>query len=219
MADNTIKVTVLEGVSASLSALGLPLPVCLQLQLSGLKLSEAMWTAKSSSAGFSVSLFWPSLEQQVGGVVTAIPKRKKRRRRHKAKTCTTPGSPVAHLLAAEVCESKVPQDPTPISTHHDKSSGNQKAESGSGDVVAVDETDDEQWTRVERRRRKKRQVPLRILKRRYRPPDAFATLLKGELDQLTSSDNESLCSSPAHETSPVTLSPPISSRLRARTKK
>ena len=153
MADNTIKVTVLEGVSASLSALGLPLPVCLQLQLSGLKLSEAMWTAKSSSAGFSVSLFWPSLEQQVGGVVTAIPKRKKRRRRHKTKTCTTPGSPVAHLLAAaEVCESKVPQDPTPISAlHHDKSSGNwQKAESGSGDVVAVDETDDEQWTRVER---------------------------------------------------------------------
>ena len=84
-------------------------------------LSEAMWTAKSSSAGFSVSLFWPSLEQQVGGVVTDIPKRKKRRRRHKAKTCTTPGSPVAHLLAAEVCESKVPQDPTPISAHHDKS--------------------------------------------------------------------------------------------------
>ena len=35
MADNTIKVTVLEGVSASLSALGLPLPVCLQ-QLSAL---------------------------------------------------------------------------------------------------------------------------------------------------------------------------------------
>ena len=153
--------TVLEGVSASLSALGLPLPVCLQLQLSGLKLSEAMWTAKSSSAGFSVSLFWPSLEQQVGGVVTAIPKRKKRRR-HKAKT--TPGSPVAHSLAAEVCESKVPQDPTPISVHRDKSSGNQKAESGSGDVVSVDETDDEQWTRVERRRKKKRQVPLRILK-------------------------------------------------------
>ena len=65
MADNTIKVTVLEGVSASLSALGLPLPVCLQLQLSGLKLSEAMWTAKSSSAGFSVSLSGQALSSRL----------------------------------------------------------------------------------------------------------------------------------------------------------
>ena len=32
----------------------------LQHQQSGLKLADALWTAKSSGSGFSVSLFWPS---------------------------------------------------------------------------------------------------------------------------------------------------------------
>ena len=42
---------VLEGNFASLSAAGFPLSLSLQLQESALKLFDAMWTAKSTTAG------------------------------------------------------------------------------------------------------------------------------------------------------------------------
>ena len=76
MADKAIKVAVLEGDFASLCALGFPLSLSLQLQQSCLRLNEAMWTAKSTSGGFSVSFFWPApdLKSQVQ------PKKRKRRR-------------------------------------------------------------------------------------------------------------------------------------------
>ncbi len=54
-----IKVAVLEGYFASLSALGFPMPLTLQLQQSDLRLNAAIWRAQSSKAGFSVSFFWP----------------------------------------------------------------------------------------------------------------------------------------------------------------
>ena len=50
MADRSIRVAVLEGDFASLSAAGFPLSLSLQLQESALKLSDAMWTAKSTAA-------------------------------------------------------------------------------------------------------------------------------------------------------------------------
>ena len=59
MADS-IKVVVLENDFAVLCRLGLPVSLSLQLQQSGLKLADALWTARSSGSGFSVSLFWPS---------------------------------------------------------------------------------------------------------------------------------------------------------------
>ena len=59
MADS-IKVVVLEADFGALSRLGLPISLSLQLQQSGLKLEDALWTARSSGSGFSVSLFWPS---------------------------------------------------------------------------------------------------------------------------------------------------------------
>ena len=52
--DRAIKVAVLEGDFAAICGLGLPFSLSLQLQSSDLKLSEAMWTAKSSSSGFSI---------------------------------------------------------------------------------------------------------------------------------------------------------------------
>ena len=55
MVDKIIKVSVLEGDLAQLSA---PLPLFIQLQLSCLKIDEAMWTARSTPGGFSVNLFW-----------------------------------------------------------------------------------------------------------------------------------------------------------------
>ena len=56
MADRAIKVA---GYFASLSALGFPMLLTLQLQQSDLRLNAAMWRAQSSKAGFSISFFWP----------------------------------------------------------------------------------------------------------------------------------------------------------------
>ena len=50
VADRKIRVAVLEGEFSKLCGLGLPLSPCLQLQLSGVKLSDALWTAKSSAS-------------------------------------------------------------------------------------------------------------------------------------------------------------------------
>ena len=76
---------VLEGDFASLSALGFPLALSLQLQQSCLRLTDAMWTAKSTNGGFSVCLFWPAPDLKSG--VEA--KRKRRRRRAKANKLVT----------------------------------------------------------------------------------------------------------------------------------
>ena len=89
MADRAIKVAVLEGDFAALSNVGLPLSVSLQLQKMGLKLSTALWTVKSTSFGFSVSLFWPNESVTVGR------RKRRRRRRAKAKTLGTLGTNAA----------------------------------------------------------------------------------------------------------------------------
>ena len=74
MVDRAIKVAVLEGDFAAICDLGFPFSLSLQLQSCDLKLSEAMWTAKSSS---SVSLYWPS-----GALTEKVePKRKRRHRK------------------------------------------------------------------------------------------------------------------------------------------
>ena len=90
MADRAIKVAVLEGDFAALSNLGLPLSVSLQLQEMGLKLSTALWTVRSTSSGFSVSLFWPNESVTVGR------RKRRRRRRAKAKTLGTLGTNAAN---------------------------------------------------------------------------------------------------------------------------
>ena len=80
-ADKPIRVSVLEGDFAVMSSIGLPLSLCVQLQVSCLKLNEALWTARSTPDGFSVSLFWPApAPEKVDGS-----RRKKRRKRRRAK--------------------------------------------------------------------------------------------------------------------------------------
>jgi hypothetical protein len=74
-------VAVLEGEFAALRNLGLPLSVSLQLQEMGLKLSTALWTVRSTSSGFSVSLFWPN--------DTGVTVGRHKRRRAKAKSLGT----------------------------------------------------------------------------------------------------------------------------------
>ena len=83
MVDRAIKVAVLEGDFAAICDLGLPFSLSLQLQSSDLKLSEALWTVKSSNTGFSVSLYWPS------GAVTEKMKPKKRKHRKRPKASKT----------------------------------------------------------------------------------------------------------------------------------
>ena len=60
MVDRAIKVAILARRFCSHVWLRFPLALSFQLQKNALKLSEALWTAKSSGSGFSVSLFWPS---------------------------------------------------------------------------------------------------------------------------------------------------------------
>ena len=58
---NRIRVSVIEGYYLSLQEAGLPLSVCIQLQECKLSLRHAQWTARQTSSGFSVSLFWPGV--------------------------------------------------------------------------------------------------------------------------------------------------------------
>ena len=104
MADRAIHVAVLEGYFASLTTLGLPMPLSLQLQQSNLRLEKAMWTARSTRTGFSVSLFWPFADSSQTELKQKMKKRRRRNRR-KAKATTnlnnnnlapsTPGSCVS----------------------------------------------------------------------------------------------------------------------------
>ena len=80
MADRAIRVAVLVGDFASLCTLGFPLSLGVQLQQSCLKLSEAQWSARSSSGGFSVSFF-----RTVPENMKVQPRKKKRKRRHRGK--------------------------------------------------------------------------------------------------------------------------------------
>ena len=80
MADKPIKVIILEGDFASLTAYGFCMAISLQLQQSCLSLSDAMWTAKSTNGGFSVSLFWPTPAPELKSDAQVKRKRKRRRR-------------------------------------------------------------------------------------------------------------------------------------------
>ena len=62
----------------------------LQLQQSALKLSEAMWTAKSTSNGFSVSFFWPchGVSSKQPCIRSEKPKKRQKKRKVKAKSCS-----------------------------------------------------------------------------------------------------------------------------------
>ena len=74
---------VLEGDYAELCSLGLPLSLSLQLQCMNLKLSGALWSAKSSASGFSVSLYWPTTDTTHGAPVKVKKARKNRKHRRK----------------------------------------------------------------------------------------------------------------------------------------
>ena len=113
MAQEPIYVVVLEGAYARLKAAGLPLPVCMQLQDLGVRLSDARWTARQSDGGFSVSLFWSSpCCPPIYPVGDVLKPTKRRRRSKRPNNNTKPGvdSGVVVRMSerAEVAESPEP---------------------------------------------------------------------------------------------------------------
>ena len=102
MADRAIHVAVLEGYFATLTTLGLSVPLSLQLQQSDLRLESAMWTAKSTRTCFSVSLFWP-----VNSAIELKKAKKRRRNKRKAKAIIDFNSNVGPSAPGS-CVSKVP---------------------------------------------------------------------------------------------------------------
>ena len=79
MADTRISAAFpFEGVYGDLARLGLPIPIVVSLELQTLTLESAIWNARCSHAGFSVTLFWPTWEN-----VSRDNKRKRTRWRKK----------------------------------------------------------------------------------------------------------------------------------------
>ena len=91
---------VLEGDFAYLCVAGFPLSPSMQLQTGGLKFADAMWTAKSSTGGFSVSFFWPSVssKQPVNIKVKKQKRRKRERGRQRPREVLSVGILMLKLL-------------------------------------------------------------------------------------------------------------------------
>ena len=85
---NQSRLAVLEGDYAELCGLGLPLSLSVQLQCLNLSLSGALWSAKASASGFSVSLYWPTADT----TRKVAEKAKKTRKKRKRKCKQAPGS-------------------------------------------------------------------------------------------------------------------------------
>ena len=103
MADRAVRVAVLEGYFASLSTLGFPMSLSLQLQQSDLRLERAMWTAKSSKTGFSVNFFWPVANHGVSSLKRTNKRRKNRRKAkvtHKKNNTAIPTTTTTASLGA-----------------------------------------------------------------------------------------------------------------------
>ena len=108
MADKPIKVALLEGDFAVLSLLGFPLGLTIQLQQSNLNLADALWTAKSSKSGFSVSFYWPA---QV--TVSKTKRKRKRRKSKQAKAFINAVSASSHKEVTSKPDSKVQRELSP----------------------------------------------------------------------------------------------------------
>ena len=119
---DSIKVVVLENEFADLCRLGLPVSLSLQLQQSGMKLADALWTARSSRIGFSVSLFWPSdirtskQRRRKGKAVKTARKDNKKNRKNTKVLATTSDTSAATATAANQPETPInTQQPVPSS--------------------------------------------------------------------------------------------------------
>ena len=87
MAAPSADVPALKSAFHALNECGLPLSVCIHLQMCGLHLKNALWTARQTTTGFSVNLFWPSW------LPTNNNKRNNNKRRRKPRKKKKPSSP------------------------------------------------------------------------------------------------------------------------------
>ena len=93
MAANTkVRVAVIDGHYVSLEEHGVPLPVCIQLHQHRLDLHDAQWTARHSTGGFSVSFFWPTLNNSKPVKSTIKKRRKKVIKQSQSKSALTASS-------------------------------------------------------------------------------------------------------------------------------
>lgn len=224
--EKAIKVAVLEGDFATLVGLGFPLSLSIQLQESCLTLRKALWTAKSTNSGFSVSLFWPAPELKD----KHQPKRRRRRRAKATKLvpATTsmddkpspkPLNPSAKTISLpSVMEAPINATQTsatsPPSKHY-SSSPTLHSVSKSDLEKSSDSKDEEKWTKVSCRRRKKAHLPpcwkLRFpvhLQACLQTPSGSSSNTEG------SSNGEE---SDVNETSPHTVTP-VAARTRSKLK-
>ena len=72
-----------------------------QLQLAGLKLSEALWMAKSSSTDFSISLFWPVQQSRTHMASTSQSQVKLKSQRKKKRRPRKKHKATAHVKSAQ----------------------------------------------------------------------------------------------------------------------
>ena len=154
-----------------------PLPLCIQLQLSCLRIDEAMWTARSSPGGFSVNLFWPAPVPEKNDVQHKK-RRKRRRRRTKARSQVTisntnPDVPATNLPVCDQSKSILPHEScmraqkpaeNPAVDLTACNDVNYEVREGVHGVTYHDKTGDQpNWTPVVAKRKKK-QVPVSIAK-------------------------------------------------------
>ena len=219
MADRSFRVVVLEGDFAGLSAAGFPLSLCVRLQQSALKLPDAMWTAKSTAGGFSVSLFWPTVSSQPCYDKKETKKsRRKRKRKTKAKSSaqcehtstktaaklqSSPAPPTDAHLGPE-SEAKQNNSLTSTSTQVNMEKGidlnscsdvrYDKRGTVHGVTYSID--DREGWTPVIGKRVKK-SVPVHPLRRRA-PPHVKAALPPSDESTSYDSDDSDCSTDPDH---------------------
>ena len=90
--------------------------LCVHLQELHLQFGQAVWTAKQSHSGFSVSFFWRSNSRVADGAPLAHKKKNKKPRRYKKK------SPAPSINLSEDAASskplKQPRQVSPIIAHH-----------------------------------------------------------------------------------------------------
>ena len=228
MADKAIKIAVLEGEFASLVGLGFPLSLSIQLQESCLTLSKALWTAKSTNSGFSVSLFWPAPDS----VKDKHQPRRKRRKRRRAKatklvpaTTTVNDKPSLKPLSSSVKGASMPvAKEIPINATQGTATSPQTEHCGSSpthhNVTERDpekgrDSEEEEWTKVSCRRRKKVRLPpswkLRV------PVHLRASLQTPSESESASSTEGSSNESEADEL-PSPNTTPVAARTRSKLK-
>ena len=151
------------------------------LQSEGLQLGHALWTAKQSQSGFSVSFFWPSPSEPATVNKTLKKNKGKKQKKAKAKPSSVQGT--TDKVASKQDSSAPKVAVTPIAAHQSIQPSNDPKDMSpkpeepinllACDAVEFETKDDvpgvkykmangsEGWTPVTRRRRRKSRTKLR----------------------------------------------------------